>query len=302
MTPKKTNLYRYDPDDLVVVGLDTDDDETHPLYDPSVNDTLDGESIAHADEHGITDAVTAVRKNKQALVVCGRRRTRTAREVNKLRKARGEEPLLLNVVFVASPPKGMDGSVYLMTLMIRENLLRRNRTPIEKGRYAQRLLDTLIASGMDLKDARVDVAERMGVTVQSIKDWTKVLGMAPEVVQAVNDGKISAHKALTTFRKVGAEKQAEKLDTLLDGLETAAEASGGETKKRPPAKRNMNKQYAKFMARLDEDSRAELELDEIFWLGMAYAYGKATPTDVRSAKVAGFQKALNRAKKALGED
>lgn len=295
MTTLQKTLNYMAPEDLKIVGLDFAADPSHPLYDERVNNPLEGEKIEACDMSGVTTPIKGVRKKGEIWVVTGRHSTRYAREVNKLRAARGDKPLEVPVVLVP-----FTDELSLKTLMIQENMLRTELTPVDKGRYAQTLLAEF--EDLDKKDAVQRVADLMGVTPQSIKDWTKVLSFEPKVVKAIETGKISAHKALKTFRKVPPEKQAEVLTELEKGLKEI-EAEHGERPrkgKKSPPKRNMNKQYAREMAKISEEDAEKLGLCPIFHLGLRYAFGKATDTDCRR-DAEGFQKALNWAKKALGE-
>src|SRR5262245_22861414 len=91
----------YDPSVVIIIGLDTDDGPTHPLFDGESNDApLLEADVQFTYEHGVLQPVSCKRDGKNLLVVYGRGRTRQLREANKRRIANGLQPWLLPVQIV----------------------------------------------------------------------------------------------------------------------------------------------------------------------------------------------------------
>src|SRR5262249_51987751 len=139
------NLWGFDPDALCIIGgqkirnkdeigpLDTDDGEEHDLWDERLLTPTTEEEIAHADAVGVDGVAFIAKKNGVDVVVAGRRKTRVGRLVNKRRKARGADPLVIDCKVV----RGTD--LDLMGKAVSENELRVNDGVLTKIAKAKRL-------------------------------------------------------------------------------------------------------------------------------------------------------------------
>src|ERR1044071_4250279 len=78
--PRGTHYYA-DPDDLVIIGLDTDDGPEHPLYDPRIKGDISEPEIRNVEYFGIITPVQVRRYDNRLEVVNGRGRVRKARLV-----------------------------------------------------------------------------------------------------------------------------------------------------------------------------------------------------------------------------
>ena len=248
------------PNEVYIVGLDTEDDDTHPLYDDRINLPLIDEHVESAKQFGISEPIHVSKApDGDYLVVSGRQRVRCARAAGLT-----EIPAL-----VVKGPKGRKAkTVDLLLEKVRENMLRQDLKPIEKAKLAQELAE----AGMSKKD----IAAAMGVTTESVKQWEKVLNMDPAVVKAP-------------------EKQKEKLEKILK--EPANNRKGEPStpqKRKRKRKKNMNKALARFMANDEENA-----LEEKAHLILQWAHGLATAAECER-KIKGFKASLRRARKALG--
>lgn len=80
---KRGTIFRLDPDELVIIGLDTDDGPEHPLYDASIKRPLNEATVQDIMLRGVQHAVTGRKNGDRVEVVLGRDRTRHAREAKK---------------------------------------------------------------------------------------------------------------------------------------------------------------------------------------------------------------------------
>lgn len=178
----RLNMFGMDPDDVVIIGLDTDDGPDHPLWDERIKLPVDealGLNMAH---YGNIEPVIVRKNGSVPEVVDGRQRVRAARWVNeKVLIPRGETPLKLKVIAQTGEDDKISG------VMISANEQRKDDDPLTKARKLQRFLE--------LGNSDKDAALAFGVTTTTIRNWKKLLNLAPEVQEAVESGQLSASAA-----------------------------------------------------------------------------------------------------------
>jgi ParB family chromosome partitioning protein len=200
-TTKRSSLLQCDPDDLVIIGLDTKDGSDHELWDERSTLPIDESMVANIMALGVKETVTVRRGPMGALqVVNGRQRVRHAREANKRLRKLGEPPIRVPAIVEAGDEKHMG------KLTISLNEIRKDDDLLVKAAKCMRLLQR---NGRDYKEA----AMVFGVSVVSVKNWAKVAELTPKVKKAIASGVISASAAAELH---GLEKsaQAERLDKL----------------------------------------------------------------------------------------
>jgi ParB family chromosome partitioning protein len=195
---KRLNAFSFDPDDLVIVGLDTKDGKEHPLYDERIHLALEETFIRNVQAFGVLQAVTVRKNGDKAEVVAGRQRVRAAREANKRLKAAGCEPIMVPVMIRRGDDSRMFG------VMISEN---ENRAADDMNVKLDKL-QRYLATGKDENDA----ATAFGVSLQTIKNWLSLLEAAPQVRKAIDTGKISPTAGMKIAR-LPREQQVEVLAT-----------------------------------------------------------------------------------------
>lgn len=187
MTKEKSNelprgtYYMADPDELVIIGLDTADGPEHPLYDVRIKKPLDEAKVRNFRTYGVIKPITAKRDGVKLIVVDGRGRTRYARAVKALQAAAGEETIRVPVMI----KKGDDAHLFGVS---RAANLHDADGPITTAKNAQRLID--MGKSVD------EVADTFGVTTQTIRNWQAMLDLAPEVIQATIDAEVSTTAAI----------------------------------------------------------------------------------------------------------
>lgn len=270
---KRVNGFFLDPDDIEIVGLDTDDGPEHPLYDDRIHLPLKDEFVADIDELGIHTPVTVRKVDGKAQCVFGRQRIRGARKVNEHR--RKQKLPLLQVPCILK--RGEDKR--LMAVSFSENANRTQNDPIQEARDMMRLLD----QGYDEKQVGI----HFGCSDQTVKNRIALLEMSTKVKAAVASGKVSATSALQ-WRRLSAEKQEEALSGALAAAKALGKgkATGRQTRQAKGGFVRPNVKQLKKMLEADTLS-AEVQ-DFIRWyLG-----------DVKPTKVKGLTKAL----RAIGFD
>lgn len=198
----RLNAFGMDPNDLIVIGLDSEDGPEHPLYDERVKLPLEESMVLNIMVHGVLEPVLVRKNGDEAEVVAGRRRVLHAREANKRLKKEGSEEIRVPVMV----RKGDDAS--LMGVAISENEIRRDDNPSTKAAKLMRY----IATGRTEQEAAV----AFGVSLQTIKNWSRMADLDPKVLKAVDSGKIPA-SAAWNLSNLSREEQRAELDKLLEG-------------------------------------------------------------------------------------
>ncbi|MCH9637808.1 MAG: ParB/RepB/Spo0J family partition protein [Gammaproteobacteria bacterium] len=203
------------PEEIVIIGIDTDDGPEHPLYDDRIKLPLDEDFLANVSEHGVHTPVKIRKNGDQAECVFGRQRVRAAREVNLRRKKRKEPPLLVPCTKEQAEDKR------LMAIGFSENSARTNNDPIQEARDMQKLK----SQGYD----ESEVAVHFAVSTQLVRKRLALLELAALVVSAVRAGQLAPTAALA-LKSLSHDEQKEKLAEI----KTTSAASGNG--KRPTAR------------------------------------------------------------------
>lgn len=207
--------FKFLPEDLLIV-----EDPGHPLYDERVNiDRTTPEwrafrsSIA---EYGVINAISVKkgpeRKDKPGTymieVVDGRQRVTAAREVNKMRKAEGLDPIIIEAVF----RKGDEAD--LCGLMIVSNEQRLPDTPLVKAKKAKRMID--------FGATEVRVCNAFGWSKAHLQQHMELLGLSKPVREAIDAGKVPV-SAAPELAKLPAPEQKAAIEKIAE----VAQAKGG---------------------------------------------------------------------------
>lgn len=207
------NLWSVDPMELCIIGgaclpaeergpLDTDDEDTHDLYDERVAQPLTEEFVNSIDAHGVDTPILIVNFQGVAAVVAGRKRVRAARIVNVRRKKRGEPPIKVDAKLKRASGSG------LLAAMITENEVRTDDDVLTKIAKLKRVM----ARGVSPEDAAI----HFGVGLPTVKGWLAFEDNATtETKTAARTGRISASAAAELAKISNPDKQCEKLQLML---------------------------------------------------------------------------------------
>lgn len=201
--PRGTH-FNFDPDEVVIIGLDTKDGPEHPLYDLRINRPLDDNRVKNFQVYGVIKPIR-VRKNGDKIeVVDGRGRVRYARAVKALQVAAGEETIRVPGLMTKADDAHLFGISRAANLHDADG-------PMLNAKNAQKLLD--MGKGVP------EVATTFGVTEQTIRNWTLLLDAAPEVIEAMVRDEISA----TAAGAIAALPKAAQVETLSEVKAITAE-------------------------------------------------------------------------------
>lgn len=187
----KSNVLAFDPDDLVLVT-----DPKHYLYDERVHLPLKEAMVLNIMALGVGQpiVVTKCPDTGKTLVVAGRQRVKHAREANKRLRERGE--MLIQVPAI---PRRSD-TVVLGGLMVAENEMREDDTPLGRARKMVRLMDQGISE--------TQVAIFFGCNAKTVKQTLSLLECVPEVRAAVEAGTVNSTAAYQLAKLTPDEQRA----------------------------------------------------------------------------------------------
>jgi len=259
---KRGNLWKFDPKDLVLIGLDTDDNEDHELYDKRVFFPLDESTVRNIMKFGVKQSVTFRNNNGVPEVVDGRRRVLHAREANKRLEEIGDPP-----VFVpANLDYGDDN--YFSSVSISLNEIRLNDDLMTKAEKAVKLLQR---NGGDIED----VAMAFGVSSMTIRNWIKLPELANPVKDAIVDGKISA-SAASKLHGMPKKDQVAALNLSFKDNDANDGGDGENKKAKKVTAKDVEKQATgkvspptkKVLSRLvhDDDLAKNIEPEGLYWI------------------------------------
>lgn len=258
---KRLNAFSLDPDDVVVIGVDTQDGREHSLWDKRSFDPLEEATVRNIATYGVIEPIIVVKDGDKVIVADGRRRVLHAREAKKRQLAAGE----ITVMIPAVLKKGSDARIFGISRSA--NAHRKNDDAMTNAENAGRMMD--LGASVD------DVAVTFGVETQTVKIWLTLLDADASVKKAVQAGEL-APSAAAKLAKLSREEQRKALIQMrAEGKITVAKASAkvaasknGKTATPAPGK--------KILRRIAEDKRLPLD----FIKGIRFALGDLSPRSV----------------------
>lgn len=157
-----------DPMSLTLVGVDTGDDPSHPLWDDL--DEVDEDLAESLGEHGQQQSILVRKNGPRIEVVSGRERTKAARLWNAANPDRA-------ITLFWRLSRGNDDA-RLRELVVIENEHRKEKSIVWRARRAQAMHD------MDGK-SWTDIARVFRVTPQTVQSWRETLDAASPILEAV---------------------------------------------------------------------------------------------------------------------
>lgn len=181
--------------------------------------------------HGVLQPILVVERNGRYLIVAGERRWRAS-------KLAGIKEIPCIV--------GEFTNAGIKEISIIENLQRKDLTPIEEAKAIKELID-------EFGWTQEVVAERLGKSRPAISNTLRLLQLAPEVIQMIEEGKLSAGHAKSLVVVADREAQiklakqvSEKKLTVRD-LENAVKTSKSKSKGTTPSSKISNEFHQLIM-------------------------------------------------------
>lgn len=229
----RSDIYSFNPFDLVLIGVDHGDSK-HPLFDRRVHNPPDERMIVSFAENGQIEPVVfrieEINGKWAPVIVEGRQRVINARELTRRREAKGEPPFLLKAV-KNETAKGSDHKA--IGIMVSANTIRTQYAEIEEAELAQRMMGEY---GYDEESC----AKHFGVSVATLNRRIAVAQATDEVRHAYVQGEIPMGAAVELAKLQPAEQRAaveQVKATATQKQEKLAARKGGKGKapETPPA-------------------------------------------------------------------
>jgi ParB/RepB/Spo0J family partition protein len=230
---KRSQHYSIPADDIIIVGLDTEDGPEHVLWQERATLPVDKALVKDIETRGVLEPVGVRKDGDKVYCVYGRQRVKAARV------AKVDVPTLLI--------KDDDQAVFLMALA--ENSHRQDNDVVLCAKEAKRAINVQ-------QIPIADVAQAMNASVQTVKAWLKFFDLDRSVQKAVEKGRI-AFTAAVELADLDRAEQKKKLEELVaeggtittsrarrakaDVKETKGKKTQSTTRYNPPHKRTMRK-------------------------------------------------------------
>lgn len=202
--PRAGGFYRFDPDEIIVPGIDNDAKSDYALHDVSSRHQLSEELVLSIMAEGVHTPIMVRKDGSSPEVINGRRRVLHAREANKRLKKMGADPItiLAEVRRVASDKEAV-------LLMLSSNAHALGEDPVDRAEK--------VAKAVRLGAKEEEVAVAVGFkTVEALRGSQKILDCSDEVKNAVRANKLSATAAIK-LSELPRTQQNAALEQLLTG-------------------------------------------------------------------------------------
>ena len=188
-----------DPNELIIIGLDTDDGEEHPLYDERAFLETDNNLVANILVYGIQQPVLVSKEAGKLYVVDGRQRVKAARSAAERSESAGEYAVKVPTRESAGDDKRVAG------IMVSTNEQRKQDTALSRAFKAARLLDLI--GDID------EVCLAFGRSKTTIRNWLSLAKADSRIHAAIKEKKLST-QAGVELSKLPREEQVEQLEKL----------------------------------------------------------------------------------------
>lgn len=232
----RSDIYSFNPFDLVLIGVDHGDSK-HPLFDRRVYNPPEERMITSLSDNGQIEPVVfrieEINGKWAPVIVEGRQRVINARELTRRREAKGEPPFLLKAV-KNETAKGSDHKA--IGIMVSANTIRTQYAEIEEAELAQRMMGEY---GYDEESC----AKHFGISVATLNRRIAVAQATDEVRQAYVKGELPMGAAVELAKLQPAEQrtaveQVKAAATQKQEKLAARKGGKGKTPEAPPTPAN----------------------------------------------------------------
>lgn len=195
------------PEEIIVIGIDTEDGASHPLYDTRIHKPLNEATVRDIMKRGVKEPITVTKDGDESppIVIDGRRRVLHAREAN---RRLAEEGIEVRIKIPVLPPERNSDDGRMLALMVALNEHREADSPMNRAMKAQKY--------RDLGYTEQDTAEVFSVSPQTIQNYLRLLSLHPQCQKAVEEGAISPSAAYQLAAQPQAKQRA-LLEKMLKG-------------------------------------------------------------------------------------
>lgn len=172
---KRTDVIEVDPEKIVLVGVDEElTDENWFAFCPRADEPVDDEFIEDVKQNGVRTPLEGYRDGSRVVLLDGRRRLKAARIAGLVS---------VKVILRKDDPEG------LFAVNISAEATRKSLLPTQRAKLMQHFINTTGAS-------QKACAKLFAVSPRVVQYTVALLDLAPHVQSAVDEGVISAQRAL----------------------------------------------------------------------------------------------------------
>jgi hypothetical protein len=180
---ERKSIFMMDPNELVIIGVDTKDGPEHPLFQRRALDPIEPEFVENVKMEGIIETVSIVKVGEQAIVKNGRRRVRAARLANKELKKIGSPlvyvpTMIFRVDDKTAVRKGISANAHQVP-----------DSPMDQARHIGKLLEL----GGTKQEAMVAIGAKH---LQTVESRLRLLELPSDIQTKLDKGEISTTQAL----------------------------------------------------------------------------------------------------------
>lgn len=210
----ETVRWKFDPDDVIIVGADDLGEENDPLLDPGATSKLDDGFVKSIGRDGIKTAVLVTPREIDGIlrpcVVAGRHRVRAIRRAKSQKLLSSKDKYYVPADSINGTPEDLRSAKHS------ENFVRVNRDIMQRAKAAEDL------HGAGRKNA--DIALDLNVSVSTVENLLALARATKPVVDAMVKGQLPPTAAYK-LAKLEPEKQAA---AVKDTLAEATKATKGD--------------------------------------------------------------------------
>lgn len=200
----KRGLFVIPPEDIKIVGLDTNDGPEHELWDERIHLPVKETLVLSILADGVLEPVTVRKDGERLEAVNGRQRIRAAREANKRLVARGEPPIAIAAQYKKVSALGAASA------MVTTNEHRTDDDVLTRAAKAARLYDR----GMSPDE----IGLRFAKTGATVRIWLRVATLHPQLQEAIRNNACTVAEA-AAYADKGQDAQRKAGIAFLDAQE-----------------------------------------------------------------------------------
>ena len=203
--------FKFDPDEVVLIGKDTDDGPEHPQYDRKVCAEASPVLVESMRLFGQFVPITFYREAGKVICSKGRGRVKAARvilsDLRREAEKAGKDPKEVEFYVIGIPGKPMDEATQVATKHA-ENLNRRIYDASDEADAVQEMLAH--------HASRRSMCAVLGISPSQLDERIALLKLSGPVRKAVDDGRLSASGGVE-LSKLSRADQIRKLKELTEG-------------------------------------------------------------------------------------
>lgn len=180
---KARDTFMIPPEDVTIIGLDTDDGPEHDLWDARLRLPVHKGLAQNIASRGFKSIITVTKdEHGRILVVDGRQRVRAARAANAVLRSLGDPEVQIRAAYEWDTPAGLISTMSVLNNFVQGDDL------VDRYAKAKRLFDRC----GDIEAVATD----FGITTTQARIWLRLAALHPQLSEAMRYGACTQKEAL----------------------------------------------------------------------------------------------------------